>query len=460
MYIKFLETYLPAKYMFSNTTNTTDTVAFSFVLGVGIPDTVEWLISLAVRITLLIFCIVWRKEQPLKSRHPIPITFAVSFMLVYDSTLIFAMWTYANWWPEYVQAVRFFYTIPLISTMFLAVNYQYIRYFTLRYLDNAKLSGSATSESTPVRFLRVLVSRQVVLVEVLSIAVLFLISTVFIILCFVLGPSSDVNLYLTRGTLMTTFFIIEVGFNGAVVIGLACICAAISLHDIIRHMPQLGISKYFGESDPYKYRLDGLINFILIIGYIFVMIIMVLPIGAPVISDPGAQVYWVIIRIANWIAQLCVFIGSGLSCVVTIARIKLQPKEPIDETEMQRLLRVGGKGVKLFEEYIKSEFSSENMLCYKKTVGYQRLSTRQLSSLAEEVYENYVKVGTLAEVNLPEKVRSSFERTTFSEATEEQLQEMFRKLDEELTINLGDSYMRFKYTSTYKEQVAPSLKRK
>jgi hypothetical protein len=439
-----------------NATNTTDTVSFSYVLAVAVPDTFVWLISLTLRVTLVILCIVWRKEQPIKSRNPIPIIFALSFMIVFDSNKFLSMWVYANAWPQWTLTIRFFFTIPLITTMSLIMCYQYIRYYTLRYLDNAKVSGSVVQ----VKLLRAIASRKVILLEVLGVISLFLLSVLLTGLCFGLGPASAVTSNLKIGTLSTTSLLIILCVNGVIVLGLAFICVTIALHDVIHNMPKQGVTYYFGEGDPYKYRVDGLVTFIMAIIYIGSLIIMAYPNDDPTESNKGAQAFWVIIRVTNYAIELCVFLGSGFTCVLAVARMKLKPKEIVieNETELQRLLRLNGRGKKLFEEYIKSEFSSENILCHTKLQGYQKLSGSELASLAKDVYNTYVKTGTLAEVNLPEHVQRQFKEISCSEnASQEQLTTIINKLDQEILSNLGDSFMRFQSTQSYKKYLEATM---
>jgi hypothetical protein len=423
-----------------NATNATDTIPFSVVLAVATPDTVISLLIVSVRIVVLVLCVVWRNEQALKIRWPIPIVASLCLLLFYDSTKFIGQWSFSGAWPDESTFIRAMFVWPILVIIIIAFCHHYIRFYVLQYLNDAKL----LEKNIQTRYFKALVSTPA-LITAIAVAAL------------VLYPFSIIfaTLSLVYPNLLSTLYLVVVLGNTAVCVVVVLLCVLICVNDFVRNIRN-GVRVYFVE-DPYVFRIEGLLSVISLILLVGFAILMILPRRAISLRDNLFMAQWIGGRIITLLVETLFCLLSGLLCVITIIIVKLRPVQSAveNETDLQKLLRVGGKGRKLFEAYIKSEFSSENMLCYNDLIKYHdKKSKEELTQLAHHLYGKYIKSGTLSEVNIPDYVRREYTVVMDSaDVTVEQLSKLLESLEREVLVNLGDSFMRFKFTPTYKKLV-------
>ncbi len=425
-----------------NATNTTESgLPLAAVIGVGVPDSTISVSIVILRIIVLILCIIWRNEPPLKIRWPIPIITNLCFLVFYDTSKFLSSWAYSGAWPDVAQGVRTMLIWPGLVLVAIAFSHHYVRYYVLGYLDSAKVSEKNVQN---LQYFKALVSTKT-MVAVLCIAALILYP--FSILFATLG--------VIYSSLYSSFFIVVMIVNIVVGIAIALLCVVIFINDFMRNIRK-GIRVYFVE-DPFLFRIEGVVSVAALMTLVILAVLFLLPKRAVSASDALFISYWVASRIVTLIAELLYCVLSGLICVIAILLVKLRPSQSAieNETELQKLLRVGGKGRKLFEAYIKSEFSSENMLCYNDTIKFRdKKSQEELTLLVHQLYEKYVKQGTLSEVSLPDFVRTEYNLVIGNpSASMEQMVKLLESLERETLVNLGDSFMRFKFTPTYKKLI-------
>jgi hypothetical protein len=315
--------------------------------------------------------------------------------------------------------------------------HHYLRFYLLRYLDDAKLSERIVN----TKYLTMIVSTKAMVVAIF-IAFITLYPFSIVMATFALLYPVHVQ------TLSTVVLVLNV----SLVLLNVLLCAFISIHDFVKNIGN-GIRLYFAE-DPYIFRVEGVVSVVVLVTLVAFGAVIVIPRRNPSLKDPLFMTQWIFTRAVTIVAEILFSVLCGLLCVVAIMLVKLRPVQSTveNETDLQKLLRVGGKRRRLFDTYLKSEFSSENMLCYNDLIVYhEKKSQEELLQLVPALHEKYIKQGTLREVNLPDSIRKEYAAIMESaDSTIEQLNKLLESLEREVLVNLGDSFMRFKFTPTYR----------
>jgi hypothetical protein len=330
------------------------------------------------------------------------------------------------------------------------VGHQFVKYFVFRILDDAKLTNRKMKR---VKLLRFIASNWVPVI-VITLQALILLP---IGLLLVLAGTVWNTVKLTNGLLIMSILV------GVIGLSLLPIGLSIWAWDIVRAIKQKeGIVHYFGEGDPFNFRIDAIFGLIAVVIGTASLLLNIIPTTGPEISNPSSIGIWIFSRALYLVVEVAILFVSGFSVVVSVAKMKIKlalqredPEEKGKETSLEKILRIRGKYLKLFEEYCKSEFSSENLLCYQQLGEYKKklencTSIIEAHTLAKDIYEVFVQEGTLMEVNVPDKVRLKYANLMQNtEVSKEAIAQIFDELEYELLLNLSDSFMRFQFTPSF-----------
>ncbi len=100
----------------------------------------------------------------------------------------------------------------------------------------------------------------------------------------------------------------------------------------------------------------------------------------------------------------------------------------------------------LLKEFCKSEFSVENVLCFEEIIRYQKLtSDEERFRLATSIFETFIEIGSVLEVNITQRVREEVQRSLIPPTP----QSLFDKVKDSVGTNLMDSYSRFCHSTAY-----------
>ncbi len=430
----------------SNVTNGTEPLPLSYVLGVAITDNIFHGFDTFLKILLLILVIVWRNVQPIKSRYPLPPILCLACLIGYDLHKFLAMWVYANAWPAQVSTARHFFVVPYFLIYIGIICHQYVRYFVNRYLDDVKNREDTKIDPKMLKLFRFLASNWTLLIGIVTIAlIVFPVSIILTVVWLVVGSITS-----------RTALIIVAVLNVVLAVMFAVIIAMVAIWDFVKNIKPKGVMYYFGEGDPFNFRTDGIFCLIsLILGIISIVSSFII-IETPSAANPGSIVLWIYSRIIFQLFEYSLIMISGGTCVFSIIKRKIKASryEHLSEhdSELERILNNKGKAKKVFEEYCKSEFASENILCYDKIK--KRKSVSDLDTMmdhAREIHEVFVKQGTLMELNITQETRNMFNEmlASGSTPTEEKIHSAIDMLECEVLRNLQDVFMRFQYTSSY-----------
>jgi hypothetical protein len=424
-----------------NTTNTTEPYAQA-ILSWRIIHTLCYSAYITGYSLTLIAVLLLRKRQPVKSRIPTSPLTLICFLMNNIGQII-QIWLYTYGFIVLIIVA------PLLILMGLILLLQQL-YFVLTLhandLKQAQAQGTDVSKGA-VRAIRFITARPLTVVLVLFVAVEQIGITIPTVVLTLMGKIDDsVQTNWTTGNLL--------GHCALFIIGLVIVVIADIVVDIRRYGCFNG---YLTTRDVLKFRLD-------MIFIVFAILFQGLSSAMSSIRSATlqAQIYesaqTVVLAYLTTALSILgfVFIQLVSGGTVVIVALRNMRKETNKEEETDPMIRMiqDKKGQKIFEEYCKHEFSSENLLAFymiQEILEKKEIEKKRKSSL--QLIDQYVKEGALSEVNLPKTVRQSLLNSTekIKEMSEDEIERLFKDLGNEVKHNLNDTFKRLRLTPQYKK---------
>jgi hypothetical protein len=231
--------------------------------------------------------------------------------------------------------------------------------------------------------------------------------------------------------------------------------------DIIFFIKQsgCGLKRFFITEDPFGFRFEQIgivIMFLVTVGVSF------LPIFAS--SSNEVDVRTSGYNISSITLTLCFFLfemgllvtscGIGLLLAI-ISFIKSKTRNTrVFETEFVAFINTKD-GIRIFKEYSKKEWSTENVLFFEEVLKYQQIKKfKNAQKHALHIKDSYLEMGSPFEVNLSADVRK-FTKTKVEElqtrVSDSNYLSIFDEAMKETKRNMSDTFARIRHTPEFKE---------
>jgi hypothetical protein len=220
---------------------------------------------------------------------------------------------------------------------------------------------------------------------------------------------------------------------------------------------KLTLRRFFSETDPHRFRSELPFLFVaLAVGLVY-QIFVVSQIFFTTVQNAQADFVGEFIFLVY--SFLVAWIGGGVALLFTMrdrvrgVHNKSYTKEEFKDSECMALLQDETKGQYIMEQYCKNEFSLENFMLYKDIQQYKNMKVGKKETLASDIYETYVKKGTLMEANLTDAARSALNNClTFTSGDDDNsgLDSAIFDIESECIFNLHDTFSRLQETTHYK----------
>jgi len=203
------------------------------------------------------------------------------------------------------------------------------------------------------------------------------------------------------------------------------------------------------REDIYLFRLEIIIiGGLVVLPYIMVVFILERALYTPTALSVGAN-YFTYSILAGFQYQFLFFMNCGFVLFVTIFTTFLnccRKKSTIGERILEDLK--DDQLYKLFLEYLESEFSQENLICYMDVQKFKKeKNDENRKRMAQDNFLNYFNGNqSTLEVNVDQKgcevIKSKLDRGEVDES-------LFDSCEMTIKSNLYDSFSRFITTATY-----------
>jgi hypothetical protein len=97
-------------------------------------------------------------------------------------------------------------------------------------------------------------------------------------------------------------------------------------------------------------------------------------------------------------------------------------------------------------QFARKEFCCETILFYDELIKYRNTSPTEKSDVFRNLYETFIKIGSIFEINLSNSVRQSVEKCAENFTLTEQVELM---LDESISVMIMDIFARFELSDMY-----------
>ncbi len=204
-----------------------------------------------------------------------------------------------------------------------------------------------------------------------------------------------------------------------------------------------GLRTHFITNDPLCFRLEGL---------------LIIPtMGTGFIASIWFQFDTIYSQIPTAMNSLfCVFMFGGVAiCSVLVNLQRNNVKEENSSEPAHRKLLADPLGKEIFAKYAIKELSYENFAAWEYMVSnigedetsFKTIEDEEKKKLMDDFFEQFVNANSKMELNIPDKVRSSFHDTR--RGTNDGV-EMWKGMRLSLEQNLVDTFMRLKHTPEYR----------
>lgn len=399
---------------------------------------------------LILLCLVLlnalihlRSWQPLRSRLLTPslfITFALIFLIL----------NMVSNWLDYLTLIRsklgaikniVFFLIIVLATA--AYRFQAVRYFfaarKLMYIHHwhSKFRFASTIKMNNHIF-HLLTSNEVYYAFLVTYGLFF--GTLFVTLATgLLAFDWDeewigfVSYFLSVAAILINSFILVV-----------CV-----LYDLFRH-PSVScrsFKQYFFYSDNYLFRIEVVF---VVLAKLLILCDVILNLSK--VSE--SSIIMVFHKYGVFMVWLCALltIGGGVAVIGTIViRFKYE-RNGVElfstNASMLKVIR-DPEGVVLFEDFCTEEYSMENFYCYLHLQAYFDCSDAvRRDEIVQEIIVTFVNDDAILQTNLPYFVKCKVKQAAVEKQS---MDEVMLMVQDEIRLNLTDSFNRFVATPQYKE---------
>jgi hypothetical protein len=237
------------------------------------------------------------------------------------------------------------------------------------------------------------------------------------------------------------------------------------LISVIAYIKEKGcsIKRFFITDDPFGFRIEQIIVLIVLT---FTMILSLVPMSAYLIDRKmvvnDIDVYSLEVELVTIFLHVCVFLvefvllasSCGVGLIVSIvSMIKKRFETKVFDNEFIAFISTKD-GMKIFKEFAKSEWSSENVLFYEEVMKYQQIKKyKAAKKLANQIKENFIENGSALEVNLSGETR----KLTKKRIEQFELQRRHSKFNiifdealKETKRNMRDTFARIRNSAQFK----------
>eukprot|EP01080_Neovahlkampfia_damariscottae_P000519 gene519-8032_t len=396
-----------------------------------------YFVSFFIPIILIIICMWFRNEQPLKSRGMTP--FVVLFM---SQILVFSQFP-SHFFTrqereEYDCFIDDFYRTPCLIVIATVVFLDHLRIVLVLNLNRNKNFIRKTSSKFFITLLKILKYATSNLANVfIIIGTYFIVGSVDFVFLAAFGFYCHVSRF------VQFFWMLYVGLCGLGVFSLLIFDLALSY----KSLRAFKFREVFLKDDPFLFRIQLLIGLFCII---ILGIFGVLATIAPLILSSIFDLY------SLYIMMVAFFIGTIL--IITIGKTiydKLFVKQRAiaeltieEESEFTACLK-NPELMKHFKKFADSEWSSENYLIYFDILEYKNKRKSKRDSLALKIFDVYLNgTASTLEVNVNQKECENVKRNIDEAAFEDDL---FEKIMNEVESNMKDTFGRFRFTKEYQK---------
>jgi hypothetical protein len=117
-----------------------------------------------------------------------------------------------------------------------------------------------------------------------------------------------------------------------------------------------------------------------------------------------------------------------------------------EETLLRRLLVEDKQFHDVLLQFARKEFCCETVLIFDELIKYRNAAPSDKSEVFRNIYESFIKVGSIFEINLSNSVRQSIEKCIQDFVLTEQVELI---LEEAISVMLMDIFARFELSDMY-----------
>lgn len=379
-------------------------------------------------ILLIVLCIYYRNEQPLKSRGEIgPIICILGSMI--NLVTDFTHTTLFSYEQIYYNDcfVSTFILYPTVIAMVPVSLFYYFKFIILVNV-NAKKFQMVTSKSNEVLSIFYRILLKTTTIEAVMTLYIFLFSIHFI---------SSLSLYAIFGynCASNAFPIIKIIYL-CLLLPLFIIIIILSVGDIIhnyRLLIKCKLREFYLISDPFYFRLIFLITPIEII----VLSIWISPLKYTATFRNILIEFGFAIAIAN---------NTFLPLLFTMISFNFQKKSTV-KNGIESLFKTD-EIYMLFLKFSQNEWSMENVLCQKLIFEYKSAKIGR-KKIVDDIYHRFLK-GEEFELNIRNERLKSLIHEIDQIQNDNYPNHLFDELERDLNLNLTDIFSRFSFTDEYK----------
>jgi hypothetical protein len=328
-----------------------------------------------IRIVTIILLLLWRKKQPLRTRHPIPILLILVEMLLYEPSSIIDL---VRFMVDTGGAALFSDTLrftTLVALHYVVLNL-FVRYYIIKNLNRLKINISTqnTNNISKIRyqFYKFITSQLALYLG------LFIIIAEQLAICILLASLSGV------GSIPSATALLAEIIQGSAHMGvLGVIILLFILWEVIPAVRERGMKGVLSYNDPLNIRLDSVFFILAVLFGMAGAACFVTQQQLPYSDKTNVlkAVLFFFFTVLLILMNVFLLLASGLSCILLILKRDYFSKEKAlqvdEENEMEKVLN-DSTGRKLFEKYCDMEFSSENYLALVSLLVYLLTSSRNI----------------------------------------------------------------------------------
>lgn len=402
---------------------------------------IYWSIELAFLVIIFILCLLFSKQQPLKSRGSTPAIACIIHIVLFLSTMSRLTMTIEDL-ERYRCIINAFVDFPIVILIVLISILNFARYLMILKANQRKLLfiKSKSSETPklrwPFKVLKIMSHWTFnIFVVIFS---YFIITSVFLLIliiglfdCPILQPNGlDINTYP-----YIVMIVIEV-----IIVFIVFIFDVILSFDNIKTCNLRALWK----EDGFYFRIETYIfGGIFTVPYVVVIIILV---TANVIPDiPQQWLYFLLVTFCYYFAFFYQVLFILIVTIITTI-IKLFKKKAHDD-QLKKFMSKE-ETYTLLLEFAKSEFSVENIVCYDDIQAYKSITNpEERLQMAQKIFDTYLN-GSDSELEV--NISSDFckkVKTLISTGNVDG--NLLNDVERQIIANVSDTFSRFIFTSAY-----------
>eukprot|EP01080_Neovahlkampfia_damariscottae_P002022 gene2022-1529_t len=230
--------------------------------------------------------------------------------------------------------------------------------------------------------------------------------------------------------------------------------------DVIFFIKEEGcsIKKFYFEDDPYGFRIEQLVGFVVLAVMVFLVTFQMIGLYAAVFTFGTTQSdlpQGIVIFRSIGLSFIQIFTVTAFSAVglvlaiISWIKMKFFQKKVYDSEFDAFVSTKSGKDI--FKKYAKIEWSLENILFFEEIGKYEKIpSKKHAQRRSKEIVQNYIMTGSPLEVNLSHDVRkNTMKKVDNFDEYKEVYQSIFNDALKETKRNMRDTFTRISVTKDY-----------